>query len=82
MPGRSRSAAAICSSSSTRKPLTPGLDDLARRTLGERDDRRPAGQRLDHDEPERLLPADRHQQAPGAGEQVPLALALHLARRG
>ena len=42
------------------------LDDLGRRALRERDHRRAAGQRLDHHEAERLGPADRHQQRPGA----------------
>src|SRR5215218_8024405 len=57
----------------------PMLDDLRRRALGERDHRRAAGERLDHHEPERLGPADRHEQRAGALEQVALALGVGLA---
>ena len=53
--------------------------DLLRGALGERDDRRAAGERLDHDHPERLVPADRHQQRRGARVQLLLGGAGDLA---
>jgi hypothetical protein len=44
----------------------------------EGDHRRAAGQRLDHHHPERLLPADRHQQPARPGEEGALAGPGHL----
>lgn len=55
------------------------LNDLAGCPVGEGDDGRPARQRLDHDHPERLGPADRHQQGGRAREQPLLRLASDLA---
>lgn len=54
-------------------------DDLRRRALRERDHRRPAGKRLDHDQAERLRPADRYQQRPRALVELALAFRIGLA---
>jgi hypothetical protein len=61
------------------EPRDAVLDDLGRGTLRERDHRRPAGECLDHHQPERLGPADRHQQRAGALVEVALALRVGLA---
>ena len=58
------------------------FDDLGRRALGEGQHRRSAGHRLDHDHPERLRPADRHQERVRVGEQPLLACAADLADVG
>ena len=58
------------STSSTRKPVTPSLDQLGHRAAAERDHRRAAGHRLDDAEAERLLEPDEVQQRVGAAEQL------------
>ncbi len=56
------------------------VDHLGGRPLGEGQDRRAAGQGLDHDHAERLVPPDGEQERRGAGQQLQLALVGHLAQ--
>ena len=53
--------------------------DLRHRAAAHRDDGCAAGQRLDHDEAERLLPLDRHDQRMRPGEQLALLVVVDLA---
>ena len=55
------------------------LDHLGDRAEAGRDHRRPAGHRLDHDEPERLLPLDREQRRPRVLQQLHLLAVGDLA---
>ena len=55
------------------------LDDLRHAGPAEADDRRARRERLDHHQPERLVPLDREEEGVGAGEQVALRLAADLA---
>ena len=59
--------------------MRPVLHHLAGGALVEGEDGRAAGQRLEHHDPERLVPADGEEQGTGAGQQVPLLLLGHLA---
>ena len=62
--------------------MTPGaavVDDLGYRTAPGRDDRRPARHRLDHHQPERLLPVDRRDERARAHEQLDLVRVADLA---
>ena len=54
-------------------------DDLGRGPFRVGQHRRAAGQRLDHHQPEGLVPADREQRGPGPGQQPQLLLVGHLA---
>ena len=60
------------------EPGAPVLDDLGGGPLREGEDRRPAGQRLQHDQPEGLVPADGEQQGAGSGQELELAGVVHL----
>ena len=57
----------------------PVLDHLRRGALGEREHRRAARERLQHDQPERLVPPDGEQERGGTREQLELLLVGHLA---
>ena len=66
----SAATAAIASSTDpAREPVDAVAHDLGHAAARERDDRRPAGARLGHDDAERLFPVDRHQQGRGLAEQ-------------
>ena len=71
-------ACARSSALSRRKPGDAVGDELGRRAPVRRDDRRAAGHRLDHDEPERLRPADREQHGARPGEQLDLLVVRHV----
>ena len=61
----------------------PSIDavfhDFFDRAAREGEDRRAARHRLDHDEPERLLPLDREEHRPGSREQRILLLGVRFA---
>src|SRR6266498_1500110 len=57
----------------------PVLDHLRHRAAAQGDHGRAAGHRLDHHDPERLVPLDREDQAAGACQQILLLLGVGLA---
>src|SRR6185436_13365273 len=56
-----------------------GLEDLGDGAAGEREDGRPAGHRLDHDQAERLRPVDREHERARAAEKRALLPLVDLA---
>src|SRR5262245_43444581 len=78
----------MCHTRYRRHRLLDRVDDETGRTgfqyfgngsAPERDDRRAACHRLDHDEPEWLRPVDREEQRLGPGEEVRLVVFADLA---
>jgi hypothetical protein len=61
------------------EPVDAVLDDLGGRAVREREHRGAGGERLDHHQPERLWPGDRHQEGERVREQALLAYAADLA---
>ena len=61
------------------EPVDAVLDDLRGRAVREREHRGAGGERLDHDQAERLRPADRHQERERVREQALLADPADLA---
>ena len=58
---------------------SPVIDDLGDGAAPRGDDRRPARHRLDHHQPERLLPVDRRDERPRAHEELDLVRVADLA---